>query len=275
MVEDARAKVGFVGIGSQGGPMARRIADAGFPLTVWARRPEAAQFLVDAGATLVPDLAALGGCDLVGICVFDDAGVVSVADALIPAMDGGTIVIFSTISPETCRRIAADAARRGVAIVDAPVSGGGAAAANRTLTVMAGGDAAAIAHARPVIETFAGLLVHLGPLGAGQLAKLVNNSLMAANLAMADAAREIASGFGTDLAALDTLISASSGRSFGYEMRAGLPSLAAFADGEALLRKDTRLLDQAAGAAGVDAGTLTRAAYAFLDKVAAEKLEGR
>ena len=267
MVDGVGMKVGFVGIGSQGGPMARRIVESGFPLSIWARRPEAAQFLVDAGATLMPDVAALGRCDLVGICVFDDAGVTAVADALVPEMNGGTIVIFSTIDPETCRRIATDAAARHIAVIDAPVSGGGAAAAARTLTVMAGGDATAINHARPVIETFAGLFLHLGPLGAGLMAKLVNNSLMAANLALGDAAREIAASLGVDLAALDKLIPASSGRSYAYEMRARLPTLAAFAGGEALLRKDICLLDKVAGANGVDAGTLTQTANSFLDKV--------
>jgi 3-hydroxyisobutyrate dehydrogenase len=190
MTEGRQMMVGFVGLGSQGGPMARRIVEAGFPLLLWARRPEALAPYRDTSAQLVRDLAELGArSDHVGVCVLDDAGVREVVGALLSTMRAGSrIAIHSTIHPDTCIALAKQAAEREVAVIDAPVSGGGHGAAAGTLTVMVGGDVAAVDAARPVFETFSGLISHLGGVGAGQFAKLVNNSLMAANMALADAA---------------------------------------------------------------------------------------
>jgi len=113
---------------------------------------------------------------------------------------------------------------------------------------MVGGDAQAVAAARPVFETFAGLIVHLGGVGAGQMAKLVNNALMAAHLALAHHALAAGSALGIDRAALIELVKASSGRSFGFEVYARLPEPSAFAHGAKLLAKDVGLLGEALGA---------------------------
>jgi len=190
VAEGRQVTVGFVGLGSQGGPMARRIVEAGFPLLLWARRPETLAPYSDTAAELVRDLANLGArADHVGVCVVDDAGVREVVGTLLSTMRAGSrIAIHSTVHPNTCIALAMQAAERAVAVIDAPVSGGGPGAAAGTLTVMVGGDAAAVDAARPVFETFSGLISHLGGVGAGQFAKLVNNSLMAANMALADAA---------------------------------------------------------------------------------------
>jgi 3-hydroxyisobutyrate dehydrogenase-like beta-hydroxyacid dehydrogenase len=236
--------VGFVGLGSQGGPMARRIAEAGFPLILWARRPEALEPFADTAAKVASSLADLGGqSDILAICVFDDAGVREVADAVLPAMRPGThLVVHSTVHPDTCKLLARQAAARGVALIDAPVSGGGGGAAAGTLTVMAGGDAKAIDAVRPVLKTFAGLIAHLGDVGSGQLAKLVNNNLMAANMALADAALSAGTTLGIDRAAFIELVKASSGRSFGFDIRARLPNAGAFGQHGRLLAKDVGLL---------------------------------
>ena len=244
MGEGRRITVGFVGLGSQGGPMARRIVDAGFPLLLWARRPETLTPYKDTAAELVTDLADLGArADHVGVCVVDDAGVRDIVGKLLPAMRiGSRIVIHSTIHPETCISLGKLAAQRGVVLVDAPVSGGGPAAAAGTLTVMVGGESAAVHAARPVFETFGGLIAHLGGIGAGQFAKLVNNSLMAANMALADAALGAGAALGLDRAALIELVKASSGRSYGFEVRARLPEIGMFEHGARLLAKDVGLL---------------------------------
>ncbi|UVO55758.1 NAD(P)-dependent oxidoreductase [Sphingomonas sp. SUN039] len=236
--------VGFIGLGSQGGSMARRIVEAGFPLTLWARRAESLSPYADTAAATAESIAALGAvCDHVGICVVDDAGVRAVMDELLPAMKpGSVIVIHSTIHPDSCKALAAQAAARGVALLDAPVSGGGPGAAAGTLTVMVGGDADALATARPVLETFAGLIVHLGDVGAGQTAKLVNNTLMAANMALAHHALASGEALGIDRTALADLVKASSGRSFGLEVYARLPTPQAFGHGGKLLAKDVGLL---------------------------------
>jgi 3-hydroxyisobutyrate dehydrogenase-like beta-hydroxyacid dehydrogenase len=239
-------KIGFIGLGDQGGPMARRIVEAGHPTTFWARRPEALDPYRDTAAQFAESLAALGAAsDLVGICVVDDAGVRQVCEALIPAMaPGGVIAIHSTVNPQTCIEIAEAARPRGIAVIDAPVSGGGHAAAAGKLTVMAGGDAEAVAKARPVWEAFASLILHLGDVGAGQHAKLINNTMLSAHLAIADQALSAAEALKLDRTAFVELIQASSGRSYGFEVRARMPSPSVFAHGGALLIKDSRLLGE-------------------------------
>ena len=235
---------GFIGLGSQGGPMAERMLAEGFPLIVWARRAEALTRFLAQGARPAASAAELGSaCDHVGVCVVDDAGVAQICDQLIPAMQPGSLLaIHSTILPESCEALAVRCAQQGIAFLDAPVSGGGPAAAARTLTVMCGGSDQAFAQARPVFECFAGTLLLLGPAGAGQRAKIVNNALMAANMGAAHAALRVGSALGIDRAALAELIKASSGRSFGFEVYARLPSPDAFAHGAALLAKDLGLL---------------------------------
>lgn len=260
--------VGFVGLGSQGGPMARRIAAAGFPLLLWARRAEALAPFADTSAEAAADLDDLGGrCDIVAICVVDDAGVREVFDAVAPAMrPGGRIVIHSTIHPDSCAALADEAEALSLALVDAPVSGGGPGAAAGTLTVMVGGAEADVAAVRPVFETFAGLIAHLGGVGAGQLAKLVNNAQMAANMAIADAGLGAAEALGLDRAAYVELVKASSGRSFGFEVRARLPDVALFGHGAKLLEKDVGLLS-AVLADDPSVAALRAAASPFLERI--------
>ncbi|MCI4592336.1 NAD(P)-dependent oxidoreductase [Sphingobium sp. BYY-5] len=258
-------KIGFIGIGSQGGPMAERIAAAGYPLTLWARRADAlAPFLAKGakGAAHIADLGAV--CDHVGICVVDDAGVAAIVDDLLPAMKPGSrIVVHSTILPDHCVALAQRCAERGVGFIDAPVSGGGAGAAAGTLTVMCGGALALFDAAKPVFETFGGLIVHMGDVGAGQRAKIVNNALMAANMGLAHAAMDVGAALGLDGAALRDLVKASSGRSFGFEVYARLPTPQAFSHGAPLLMKDVNLLKATLpGNAGAEA--LSSAADPFL-----------
>src|SRR5262249_5281786 len=118
-------RVGFVGLGSQGGPMARRIVDAGFPTTVWARRPDATAAFAGTGAAVARDLVALGAAsDVLGVCVVADADVEQVLDgpdgALAGMAAGGIVVIHSTVHPDTCRRL--QRRHPALAILDAPVS---------------------------------------------------------------------------------------------------------------------------------------------------------
>lgn len=255
--------------------MARRIVDAGYPLLLWARRPEALAAFRDTAAESVRTLAELGArADHVGICVVDDAGVREVVAALLPAMRAGSrIAIHSTVHPDTCRALAARAAERDIALIDAPVSGGGPAATAGTLTVMIGGDPAAVAAARLVFQAFGEPLVHLGGVGAGQIAKLINNSLMAAHMALADAALAAAATLGLDPAALTELVKASSGRSYGFEVRARLANVGLFAHGARLLSKDVGLLASLlTHAPGVD--VFEEAAGPFLEKVAQSRVRG-
>lgn len=134
------SKAGFIGLGSQGGPMARRMIDAGLDVVLWARRPQSLAPFSDTAAAFADCISALGAqVDYCGICVVDDAGVQQICDELIPAMAPGShIAIHSTVHPALCRALAVQARAHGLWLVDAPVSGGGRGAARGDLTVMVG-----------------------------------------------------------------------------------------------------------------------------------------
>jgi 3-hydroxyisobutyrate dehydrogenase len=236
---------GFIGLGSQGGPMAHRMLDGGFPLVVWARRPEVLEAYTAKGASAATTVEELGAqCDHVGICVVNDADVLSITEQLIPAMrPGSRIAVHSTVLPETCARLEARCDERRLLFIDAPVSGGSPAAEAGTLTVMCGARPEAFAAAQPVFETFGKLIVLLGKAGAGQRAKIVNNAMLSAHMGVAMAALEAGEALGIDRSALIDLIKVSSGNSFGFEVFARLPSPAAFTTGAPMLLKDMKLLD--------------------------------
>lgn len=265
--------IGFIGLGSQGGPMAERILDTGFPLYIWARRVAALEPFAAKGAIAADTPAHMAAqCDIVCLCVVNDAGVAELAEQILPAMKpGGLLVIHSTILPESCEALAARCAAAGIDFLDAPVSGGGPAAAAGTLTVMCGGTVEAYAAAAPVFASFAGAVVHLGPAGSGQRAKIVNNALMAANMGLAHAAMDSGASLGIDRSALADLIKVSSGRSFGFEVYARLPQPAAFAHGAALLVKDVNLLT-AIAPDSIGTAHLRAAATPFLTAATGEDL---
>jgi 3-hydroxyisobutyrate dehydrogenase len=241
--------VGFIGLGSQGAPMARRIVDGGYPLILWARRAQSLEPFRDTAAKVAASISDLAArAQHVGVCVVDDVGVQEVCADLIAAMRPGTrIAVHSTVNPRTVVEIARRAATRDIDVVDAPVSGGGPAAASRTLTVMTGGDKRVLEGARGIFETFAGLIVRVGDVGAGQMAKLVNNALMAAHMAAAHYALAAGAALDLDRAALCELVKASSGRSYGFEVYSRLPRPEAFGHGARLLAKDMRLLGELLG----------------------------
>jgi 3-hydroxyisobutyrate dehydrogenase len=212
-------RVGFIGVGNQGAPIAMRILQAGHPLTVWARRPEALADFRAAGAdvaTSIADLAA--SCPMVAICVTTDADVLEVTLAeggLLPSMTAGsTLAVHSTTHPDIIKRVAAAGAERGIAVLDAPVSGGNAAAEAGTLAVLVGGDPETAERWRPVLATYSASAERLGDIGAGQLAKLVNNALSAISLATAIQALDSAEAQGLDRTAMHRAMLASSGESF-------------------------------------------------------------
>jgi 3-hydroxyisobutyrate dehydrogenase-like beta-hydroxyacid dehydrogenase len=236
--------IGFIGVGSQGGPIAHRIVDAGMDLVAWARRPEVLGAYTAKGAKAAASVDQLGAlCDHVGICVVNDADVFSITDKLIPAMKaGGRIAIHSTVLPETVAKLEAQCDDKGLALIDAPVSGGSPAAEAGVLTVMCGGRQEAFDAALPVFRTFGRLIVLLGPAGAGQRAKIVNNAMLSANMGVAMAALDAAAALDIERSAFVELINASSGRSFGFEVFSRLPTPAAFTTGAPMLLKDMNLL---------------------------------
>lgn len=176
-------RVGFCGMGTMGAAMAANIARAGLPLTVWNRTPGRAELPVSLGAVEVASPAALAAVsDVIVVCVSDspDVGQVmfgprGVADG---ATSGSLVIDCSTISPQVTRDLAARLASQGVALVDAPVSGGSEGAQKGTLTIMVGGDAADVERARPILAVMGSSITHMGPVGAGQATKAVNQVML-------------------------------------------------------------------------------------------------
>ncbi|MBL7502731.1 NAD(P)-dependent oxidoreductase [Frankia sp. CNm7] len=249
-------RVGFIGLGSQGAPMARRIVEDGYPLTLWARRPASLEPFADTTARFAATPAELGtSSDVVCVCVVGDADVEDVLlrpDGVLAGMaPGGLVAIHSTVHPDTCHRVAYEAAKREIAVIDAPVSGGGGAAARRALLVMVGGADEDVARCRPMLETFAGPLIHLGPLGSGQLAKALNNFVFTAQVTAALETFAFADALGMDRAAVAQVLAHGSGGSRASAILAASGfNTAGLRQAAPLLRKDVSIMLDVARASG-------------------------
>jgi len=171
--------IGFIGLGTMGTPMVRNLLKRGYAVTVWARRREAIASLTAAGASAGTSPANVAATsDIVMTMVTDTAAVEEVVlgeQGIVQAARPGSVVVdHSTIAPDGARRIAATLLTRGVDMLDAPVSGGGAAAEAGTLAIMVGGSKAAVDRVSPVLSSYAKSIVHIGASGAGQVAKACN-----------------------------------------------------------------------------------------------------
>jgi 3-hydroxyisobutyrate dehydrogenase len=178
-------RVAFLGLGVMGGPMAGHLARAGHQVTVYNRtESKAAAWAAEhGGAHAATPREAAAGADIVFACVGNDDDLRSVVlgdDGALAGMAAGTVFVdHTTASAEVARELSAVAAGRGVAFIDAPVSGGQAGAVNGALTVMCGGDATAFESIKPVAMAFSKAVTLLGESGAGQLAKMVNQICIA------------------------------------------------------------------------------------------------
>jgi 3-hydroxyisobutyrate dehydrogenase len=183
-METSTVRVGFVGLGTMGAAMAAHLARAGHPLTVWNRSSGRAGELVALGASEAATPSELAArSDVVVVCVSDTPDVEAVlfgADGVSQGAAPGSLVIdCSTIAPSGSRSFAARLAERGVSFVDAPVSGGSEGARNATLTIFVGGDEADVERARPILAALGRTITHVGPVGAGQAVKAVNQVILA------------------------------------------------------------------------------------------------
>jgi 3-hydroxyisobutyrate dehydrogenase len=177
-------RVGFVGLGTMGAAMAANLARAGFLLTVWNRTGGKAGPLVQLGATEAQSPAELASStEVVVTCVRDTPDLEEVlfgANGVASASPAPRLLVdCSTVSPEATRTFAARLRSAGVAMVDAPVSGGSEGAVKGTLTIFVGGEAADVELAHPVLEAMGQTITHIGPIGAGQAAKAVNQVILA------------------------------------------------------------------------------------------------
>jgi 3-hydroxyisobutyrate dehydrogenase len=177
-------KVAFIGMGTMGAPMALNLLKAGHGVTVNNRTRDREIPIAEAGAERADSPAAAAQkAEVVITCVSDTADVEQVIlgdNGVIQGAKPGTVVVdMSTISPTVTRHIAASLADKGMAMVDAPVSGGSEGAQNGTLSIMVGGDAGDVAKVRPALEAMGKTITHIGPIGAGQVTKAINQIIVA------------------------------------------------------------------------------------------------
>jgi len=196
--------VGFIGLGIMGSGMTANLVEKSHDVVVWNRTSSRMDPLVALGAEPASSPAELTArCDFVIICVSDTPDVEAVVegpDGILSAVESGTLVIdHSTISPSATVRLAGRVAEAGGAWLDAPVSGGSEGAAAGTLSIMVGGDAADLERATPYLESYGTSITHVGPIGAGQQAKIVNQILVVGNQLAASEALLYAQGAGLDL----------------------------------------------------------------------------
>lgn len=212
-------RVGFVGLGAMGLPMARNVMKAGFPLTVWARRPQSAEAIRSEGAAWADSPADLAReSDVVITIVTNSPDVREVVAGnqgiLAGAHAGLTVVDMSTIAPATSRDLARDAGDRGVDFLDAPVSGGTQGAEAGTLTIMVGGDAEAFQRVQPVLDAMGKNVLHVGPSGSGEVIKLVNNALVGVIAGATAEALVMGAKAGADVETMARVVGLSAGASW-------------------------------------------------------------
>jgi 2-hydroxy-3-oxopropionate reductase len=200
-------RVGFIGLGAMGRPMALNLLRAGHELAVWARRPESLAAPVEAGAFACASAREVGArAEVVFTMVTSSEDVRALAlgpDGLIEAARTHAahfriLVDSSTIAPAAAREIAAELGVAGIDMLDAPVSGGAQGAIAATLAIMVGGRAAALEHVRPLLEVLGKTIVHVGPSGAGQVAKACNQMVMVAAIEACAEAMLLARASGVD-----------------------------------------------------------------------------
>jgi 3-hydroxyisobutyrate dehydrogenase len=218
-------KVGFVGLGTMGAPMAHNVLKAGFDVTVHNRTRKKEEPLVAAGAKRAATPAAVAGeADIVVTIVSDTPDVEAVLfgeDGVAAGARSGTLVCdMSTISADATREFGARLKERSLAMIDAPVSGGSEGAEKGTLTIMCGGEATDVDRARPILEAMGSKITHIGPLGAGQLTKAVNQIMIGGYFEAVAEGLVFAVKAGLDTGKVLEAISAGMARSAVLEMRA-------------------------------------------------------
>jgi 3-hydroxyisobutyrate dehydrogenase-like beta-hydroxyacid dehydrogenase len=225
--DETAERIGFLGLGIMGSRIAANVARAGFPLSVWTHTPgKAERWASEHGASVAATPAEVArDSDIVVTMLVDGPQVGAVLlgeDGVAAGARPGLLCVdMSTIAPGETRGIGAGLSERGVRMLDAPVTGSSPRAQDGTLTIMVGGDAEDFARARPLLEAMGRLIVHVGELGQGEMVKLINNSIGAANAAALAEGLLMASATGVDLDAFLEVARAGSGASAQMELKAG------------------------------------------------------
>jgi 3-hydroxyisobutyrate dehydrogenase-like beta-hydroxyacid dehydrogenase len=254
-------RLGFVGTGRMGRPMLRRLIEAGYDVRALGRSAEKRMLLADDGARIVTDVADVGaGADAVLVCVYTDEQVqeVCLSSELLAGMPGGSIVVVHTTgSPHTAEAIAARAALHGIAVIDAPVSGGPHDVAAGRLTLFVGGADDTVERIRPVLGSYGDPVLHVGPVGAGQRVKLVNNALFAAQIGLLADSVRLGTQLGVDEPVLLDALSHGSAASRALAGAVAPRSVAMFTEAVGdFLSKDVDVVRKVAARLGADLGAL-------------------
>jgi 3-hydroxyisobutyrate dehydrogenase-like beta-hydroxyacid dehydrogenase len=254
-------RVGAIGVGEIGGAFVERMLEAGMAVSVFARRADVRERFVSLGAASADSIAELArSVDVLNVCVFTDEQVREVCSgrdgALANLRAGSTLVTHTTGSPRTVEALAA--MRSDVAVIDAPVSGSPAQARAGTIALLVGGADEAVQGVRPLMETYAHPVLHVGPIGSGQKVKLVNNLLFAGNVQLALGARTVAEQLGLDGQAVMTALAHCSGASFGAQLAAMASVTEVTTMLKPFLGKDIGVVQAVAAELGVDLAELGR-----------------
>ena len=206
-MSDKDVKLGYVGLGNMGAPMAKRLVEWPGGLTVFDVRTDAMAPLAEAGAALADSVADVATADIISITVLNDEQVRTVVDELAAHAKPGTVIaIHSTISPDTAPELAKQLEPQGIHIVDAPVSGGGGAAEKGELATMVGADREVYERIKPAFKQWALLVIHAGEPGAGTRMKLARNMLTFTSYAAACEAMKLAEQAGLNLQQLGRVV---------------------------------------------------------------------
>jgi len=278
------ARVAFIGLGNMGGGMAANLAKGGHDVRAFDLSADALARAKEAGCLPADDLsAAAEGAEVIVTMLPAGRHVAEVYATVLPlAAPGAVMIDCSTIDVDTARAVAADAAGRGLKAVDAPVSGGIAAATGGTLTFMVGGPAEAFEQARPFLEAMGKAVVHAGASGAGQAAKLCNNMILGATMVATCEAFNLAGKLGLDPQAFFDIASVSSGQSWSMTSYCPVPGVGPETPADrnygggfaaALMLKDLRLAAEAAEATG-SATPMGKRARELYEAYVAEDADG-
>jgi 2-hydroxy-3-oxopropionate reductase len=254
-------RVGFIGAGRMGRPMVGRLVDSGHQVRALGRSDEKRSAIAELGAQAEDEIVAVcADAEAVVLCVFTDEQVqdICLSDDLVAAMPAGsTLVLHTTGSPRTAEAVAERAAPRGVQVVDAAVSGGPHNAAAGALPLFVGGADDAVAAVRPVLSCYGDPILHVGPLGAGQKVKLVNNALFAAQIGLLTNAVGLGARLGVTESALLAALPHGSAGSRVLDLVAAGGSVASFIEtaGE-FVGKDIAVVRQIAAELGGDLSAL-------------------
>jgi 3-hydroxyisobutyrate dehydrogenase-like beta-hydroxyacid dehydrogenase len=257
-------KVGWIGLGQIGEPMALRVLGAGHELVGHSRRADGREALVQAGARLTGSvIEAVAGAEVVGVCLFDDKQVKEAlvdGGALAALEPGAVMVLHTTGDPRVVEDLAARAPA-GAMVLDATFSGAAAMAARGALTLLIGGEAAALEKARPVLSAYSDGLFHLGQIGAGRRLKLLNNLLFAAQVSLSVEALAAAERSGLDPDVAIKAMNRCSGASYALNKFAVPQSVDTVLAGlKPYLDKDVEAARKAAADEGLDLSLLSGAA---------------